>query len=115
MSQHAPHQTNLQVDTLTVDQVTVIAVIGEVDILTAPLLRRALADSAAPLVLDLCDCTFMDSTGVASLIAHLRDGHPVQIACLADRGPGRVLELSMGGRAPIHASREAAVAAARSA
>jgi anti-sigma B factor antagonist len=49
-----------------------ISVRGELDMNTAPELERALekalADPAATVMLDLCDCEFIDSTGIALIV-----------------------------------------------
>ena len=52
-----------------------VAVSGEVDIETAPRLRRTLVDAAGagqPVVVDLGAVTFMDSSGLAALIVAQR-------------------------------------------
>jgi anti-sigma B factor antagonist len=45
---------------------------GELDMNTAPELERelepALADSSASIMLDLCECEFIDSTGIALIV-----------------------------------------------
>jgi anti-anti-sigma factor len=50
------------------DGVHVVSVRGEVDLATGPALERALfglpADGAASVIVDLTDCSFMDSTGL---------------------------------------------------
>ncbi len=52
--------------------VEAITVRGELDMNTAPELERALeqalADPAAAVMLDLCDCEFIDSTGIALIV-----------------------------------------------
>jgi anti-anti-sigma factor len=79
----------------------VMAVAGEIDIATAPALAQALAELSAtgasphdgPVIVDLSEVTFMDSTGVNSLVKAKRDGIDVQL-----RSPGplaaRVIELT---------------------
>ena len=51
---------------------TVVSVAGDLDIASVAsvrhLLDRAVATGADPLVLDLCDVTFMDSTGVVMIV-----------------------------------------------
>lgn len=55
------------------DGVPVVAVAGEVDIATAPLLRAELttqlAQSPVVLVVDLREVTFFDSSGIGALLA----------------------------------------------
>ncbi|ROO82884.1 anti-sigma B factor antagonist [Actinocorallia herbida] len=53
-------------------EATVVRPSGEVDVSTAPVLRRELermiADGARVLVIDLTDVTFLDSTGMAVFV-----------------------------------------------
>jgi anti-sigma B factor antagonist len=55
-----------------VNGVRVVAVRGELDIATSPQVRELLSDAATdrarPLVIDLMDCEFIDSTGLAALL-----------------------------------------------
>jgi anti-sigma B factor antagonist len=59
------------------DGVFVLAVAGELDMLTAPrlsqTLEEALADEPRLLVVDLSDVTFLDSAGLAALLAARRE------------------------------------------
>lgn len=66
----------------------VVHVVGEIDTLTAPLLRDQLAEhiAAAPLlVLDLSDVTFLGSAGLAVLVAGKDDadrrGQRLRLVC----------------------------------
>ena len=67
---------------------TVVHVVGEIDTLTAPVLRAQLDEhiSAVPLlVLDLSDVTFLGSAGLAVLVA-AKDaadarGHTLRLVC----------------------------------
>ena len=73
------------------DGVRAISVVGELDMNTAPELERALeeaiADPTAAVMLDLCDCEFIDSTGIALIVRSWqrldRDG--------GDGGQGRLV------------------------
>ncbi|GAB2812586.1 anti-sigma factor antagonist BldG [Actinocorallia aurea] len=53
-------------------EVTVVRPLGEVDVSTAPMLRRELErlidEGARALVIDLADVTFLDSTGMAVFV-----------------------------------------------
>lgn len=67
---------------------TVVHVVGEVDTLTAPLLRAQLDEQIATvplLVLDLTDVTFLGSAGLAVLVAGKDDadrrGHRLRLVC----------------------------------
>jgi anti-sigma B factor antagonist len=67
---------------------TVVHVVGEIDTLTAPVLRQQL-DEHLPtvplLVLDLSDVTFLGSAGLAVLVAAKDDadrrGHRLRLVC----------------------------------
>ncbi|MFB9383922.1 STAS domain-containing protein [Pseudonocardia petroleophila] len=66
----------------------VVHVVGEVDTLTAPLLRAQLDEQIAAvplLVLDLTDVTFLGSAGLAVLVAAKDDadrrGHRLRLVC----------------------------------
>ena len=61
--------------TITADTATGttwLRVAGELDLLTAPELNDALHAAGEDVVLDLRDLTFVDSTGLAVLVAHRR-------------------------------------------
>ena len=70
------------------DDATVVHVVGEIDTLTAPVLRAQL-DEHIPvvplLVLDLSDVTFLGSAGLAVLVAAKDDadarGHTLRLVC----------------------------------
>lgn len=67
-----------------------VAVSGEIDMATAPELRRALEraipDTEQGLVIDLLDVSFMDSSGLGVLVA-IRQGHPdLEMSIVTDQG-----------------------------
>lgn len=68
--------TALRIDTVELDGSLVLAVNGELDILTSPLLdealERARATQATSIVVDLSKIGFIDSTGLHVLIKHVR-------------------------------------------
>jgi anti-anti-sigma factor len=76
-----------------------VKVFGELDLATTPKLEGALAESgsALPMILDLSECTLVDSSGVRALVNAARAtrdaGH--RLAVVAD-DPGilRVLEIT---------------------
>jgi anti-sigma B factor antagonist len=78
-----------------------LTVEGELDITTAPrmisALNEAIADMSAPLVVDLTDVVFMDSTGLALLINArrrvVRRGQGFAISC-PRRAIARVFEIA---------------------
>jgi anti-sigma B factor antagonist len=70
-------QVPLAIERISRDGVELVSVEGEIDIATAPrllaVLNQTVADARGPLVVDLSDVGFMDSTGLALLInAHRR-------------------------------------------
>jgi anti-sigma B factor antagonist len=84
-----------------VDGYELLTVVGELDIATAPrmlaALNEAIADMTAPLVVDLTEVGFMDSTGLALLMNArarvVRLGHGFAIVC--PTGPiARVFEIA---------------------
>jgi anti-sigma B factor antagonist len=91
------------------DGAVVIAVDGELDLLTAPQLQELLEqaihrDPRSVTTVDLARCTFMDSTviGVIVQAGHLidRDLQRLRIANLRDQ-PKQVFELTLVDRAPF--------------
>ena len=93
--------TPLAVERSRVDGFELLTVEGELDIATAPrmisALNEAIAEMAAPLVVDLTDVMFMDSTGLALLMNArrrvVRAGHGFAIIC--PKGPiARVFEIA---------------------
>ena len=69
----------------TATDTTTLRVAGELDLFTAPELNAALRDARGDVVLDLRDVTFVDSTGLAVLVAHRRTcrtrGSVLRIEC----------------------------------
>lgn len=67
-------------DTNLVDGTHRVVPTGELDLVTAPLLARALVeaegagDGSAPIVLDLTGVTFMDSSGLAAVLEAVQRG-----------------------------------------
>ena len=93
--------TPLAVERSRIDGYELLTVEGELDIATAPrmmgALNEAIADMAAPLVVDLSEVVFMDSTGLALLMNArarvVRLGHGFAIIC--PKGPiARVFEIA---------------------
>jgi anti-sigma B factor antagonist len=83
------------------EHIAVIGVHGEIDLGTAHVLREALlpvlVDESGPVVLDLSEVGFMDSTGVHVLVdtfEHLsQETRPLTIACREGSQVHRVLGL----------------------
>jgi anti-anti-sigma factor len=107
-----------------VDGIRVVGVRGELDLSTAPDLEGPLDDALvggdASVLIDLTECEFIDSTGIAMIVRawqqldgdHDRGGRLV-IASSNDQVQ-RVLEISgLNLSIPIHSSRDAGLAALR--
>ena len=109
----------LGVEEIRVGHRTVLAVTGELDIATAPVLRgavdRVMESAAVELWIDLNQVTFMDSTGLRVMLDAQRRVklHSKSLAVICRPGPvRRVFGLSRVDEAlTIHASRSAAHAA----
>lgn len=75
-----------------VDGLTVIKVSGEIDLATVSKLRSALAaldGTTTPVVIDLTEVGFMDSTGLSAIIMGYRRAKELQRPyCLAGLRPG---------------------------
>jgi anti-sigma B factor antagonist len=102
---------------------TVLIVRGEIDAATAPQVDEPLAaavERGEPVVIDLGECGFIDSTGIAMLIhadRRLRDSQDVGIALCGLTGQVRRLLDVAGliGAIAVFESRDEAVSEARSA
>lgn len=105
--------------------VRVVAVRGELDLGTAPELEGPLEEAigaAEPLLIDLSECEFIDSTGIAMIVRawqRLADGDGDGgggrvVICSANEQVRRVLEITgLEVSIPVHESRDAALAALR--
>lgn len=80
----------------------VVRVVGELDMATALELRSALRpDSGRPIVVDLAETTFMDSSGLNALVAAwhggtvvaLRDPSPIVLRAIEISGLGEILTI----------------------
>jgi anti-anti-sigma factor len=97
---------------------TVVTVGGELDAATTPDLQASFAQTLArdghgPVVLDLADCTFVDSTGLHAIIdaRALAHGHGSRLEiCAAQDGPvARVIEVALPGMLDLYPTRAAAL------
>ena len=97
---------------------------GELDLSTAPELEgpleQALAGGERSVLIDLTECEFIDSTGIALIVRAWQridagDGDGRQLAiCSANDQVHRVLEISgLDLSIPVHASRDEGLAALR--
>jgi anti-anti-sigma factor len=108
----------LQVTVTRENDVVVAAVRGELDAASTPDMQArldAVAGAGPPLVHDLLECEFVDSTGLHAIIdartAVEGAGGRFAIACLPDGPVARVIEVALPGMLETHATRAAAVAA----
>jgi anti-anti-sigma factor len=108
------------------DGIRVIAVRGELDLSTAPELEGPLADAIAAgdvsVLVDLSECEFIDSTGIALIVKAWQQldrsaeggGNGRVVICSHNDQVRRVLEITgLELSIPIHGSRDEALAAMR--
>jgi stage II sporulation protein AA (anti-sigma F factor antagonist) len=103
----------------------VVSVRGELDLGTAPGLEGPLDEAIGarePLLIDLSECEFIDSTGIAMIVRawqQLADGDGGSgsvMICSANEQVRRVLDITgLEVSIPVYESREAALAALRGA
>jgi len=101
----------------------VVAVRGELDLSTAPELEgplQAAVSSGDRLLLDLSECEFIDSTGIAMIVRawqqlNADDGEQAKLAiCSGNEQVRRVLEITgLELSIPVQANREQALAELR--
>jgi anti-sigma B factor antagonist len=103
----------------TEDSSPVVVVTGEIDMATAPMLSNELAaaidEGAGPVVLDLVDVTFFDSSGLRVAIVAHRDlgekGRRLAVVCDPEGHVRRTFTLAgLADVLELHPSREAALA-----
>jgi anti-sigma B factor antagonist len=90
------------VHTLNDGDTPVVVATGEIDMASAPMVERALAEAIestdGPVVLDLCEVTFFDSSGLRTAIVAHRDlderGRRLGLACGRDGYVWRTLSLA---------------------
>lgn len=69
----------LRVDLYFHDDATVIVVAGELDLITAEQFAEALRLTSDPVIVDMTELGFIDSTGLAVLAYAWREGRDVRI------------------------------------
>ena len=108
------------------DGVRIIAVRGELDLSTAPDLEAPLEDAVASgdssVLVDLSECEFIDSTGIALIVRAWQrldrgaegEGSGQVVICSRNDQVRRVLDITgLELSIPIHATRDEALAALR--
>jgi anti-sigma B factor antagonist len=107
------------VQTQTDDGSPVVVVTGEIDMATAPMLGRELTSAIesgdGPVVLDLTEVTFLDSSGLRVAIVAHRDlgdrGRRLAVVCDPEGHVRRTFALAgLADVLDLHPSREAALA-----
>ena len=116
--QPAPFETS----SAEVDGVRVIAVRGELDLSTAPDLEgpldAAVDGNGSAVLIDLAECEFIDSTGIALIVRGWQklegNGSGRLAICCPNAQVQRVLDVSgLDQSIPVHPSRDEGVAALR--
>jgi anti-anti-sigma factor len=103
--------------------VRMLSVRGELDLSTAPgleaPLEEALEDGEASVLIDLCECEFIDSTGIALIVRAWQrlengDNGRALLLCSHNAQVRRVLEITgLELSIPVHMSRDEALASLR--
>lgn len=108
------------------DGIRAFAVRGELDMNTTPDLERkldqALADSSASIMLDLSECEFIDSTGIALIVRAWKqlegngdEGESRLVLCSVNHQVQRLLKITgVEGSISMYEQRDAALAELRS-
>ena len=97
-----------------------ISVRGELDLSTAPDLERPLEEALergeGPILVDLSECQFIDSTGIALIVRALQrleggDGGRTLVVCSYNDQVRRVLDITgIEASIPVHRTRDEALA-----
>ena len=105
------------------DGIRTFTVRGELDMNTAPELEQkldaALSESDASIVLDLCDCEFIDSTGIALIVRAWQrleggEGPGRLVLCSHNHQVRRLLKITgVDSSISMHEQRDAALAELR--
>jgi len=105
------------------DGIRTFSIRGELDMNTAPELEQqleaALSDSDASIVLDLCECEFIDSTGIALIVRAWQrlegdEGRGRLVLCSHNHQVRRLLKITgVESSISMHERRDAALAELR--
>lgn len=115
-----------EVESQELDGIQVFTVRGELDMSTAPELEQklesALADPSSSIVLDLCACEFIDSTGIALIVRAWQqldrdaggEGEGRVVLCSHNHQVRRLLEITgVENSISMHEQRDSALAELR--
>lgn len=113
---------DLKVTVSVVDDVTVVAVEGELDLRSRVPFQGALRKAIGPtpaVLIDLCACTFIDSAGLSTILVAVQQakagGVRLGISCLPDGAPRKLFDLTLGhSMFTTGADRESGIRALRS-
>ena len=86
------HPLPLEIDVSDDGTRTLLKVVGELDVATAPVLGDACRRAGSPLALDLSGVTFVDGTGIGSL-ADLAAAHPEMVLVALSPMVERLIDL----------------------
>ena len=86
--------------TANLDGSIIISVCGEMDMTTAPQLEEALAacNGYQPVVVDLTELTFIDSTGLHVLLQDREEGRPAAVVVAPESHVARVFDIVCAGK-----------------
>ena len=116
-------ELDFSVEVLDHDEAAILALAGEIDMAASQDVSAAIEHAltrSLPVVVDLCDVSFLDSTGVslvlrARSLAEMR-GLGFAVSCAPAGAAGRVFGLvGLTDALPLHSSRAAALGAVRAA
>jgi anti-sigma B factor antagonist len=100
LSQH-PKMPGLAVSSRKVDGITVLAVVGEIDTASAPMLTekasQALLDRPAALVIDLTGVEFLSSAGLEVLVKTQQEGGDTTKVVVVAEGPATSRPITLTG------------------
>jgi anti-sigma B factor antagonist len=99
--------------------VWVVAVSGELDLNTAPRLEQSLAEpleaAGSALVVDLSECEFIDSTGIALIVRAWKQLDGDFALCCVNDQVQRLLDITgLDSSIPTHGTRDEAIGAVSS-
>lgn len=104
------HYQRFALDDLEISGVFVVAVRGGLDIATAPQFGRTLdAATGRDVLVDLSDCSFLDSTSLRHILRADGESHRLAVACRPGGSPARVIHLIVKDHLPVFDDREAAL------
>ena len=97
------------------EEAAVVVVSGDADLALVPALQEALdeaIDRGPAVVVDLCACAFMDSTGLGQLLGAVKRckerGLAMRVVCVPDSPPHALLGLVVPGVLSVFPGRDAA-------